>query len=127
MTSVDTGALRPCSSNCSPVGSPSTSLIRSSRSKNFQRKPPPRCPTGVSRNLGPLSLHRRPLVMQPPLRLTDAELDAVLAAARSLTVDRRDAFLMALAGALAGERELGPRVVYRAIRDVRRQFYDPPM
>jgi hypothetical protein len=61
-----------------------------------------------------------------PLRLSDAELDAVLAAARPITPDRRDAFLQAIANILADQRELGPGVVFRIIRDVQREFFDPP-
>jgi len=36
-----------------------------------------------------------------PIRLTDSQLDAVISAARPLAVERRDAFLQAVAGALA--------------------------
>jgi len=45
-----------------------------------------------------------------PIRLTDDELSAVLRAARPIAVDRRDAFLRAVADALAGVSELGPSV-----------------
>jgi hypothetical protein len=61
-----------------------------------------------------------------PLKLSDSELDAVLAAARPITPDRRDEFLQAVADSLAGLRELGPGAVYRAIRSVQKQFFDPP-
>jgi hypothetical protein len=62
----------------------------------------------------------------PPHHLTDDEVDAVLAAARPIANDRRDAFLQAVADALAGLSELGPGATYRVIRDVQKQFFDPP-
>jgi hypothetical protein len=62
----------------------------------------------------------------PPIRLSDSELDAVMAAARPLPVERRDAFLQAVAGALQGCREIGPGVVYRVAAQVQREFFDPP-
>ena len=49
----------------------------------------------------------------PPIRLTDSELEAVLAAARPLAVDRRDDFLQAVAGALQSCGEIGDGVVHR--------------
>jgi hypothetical protein len=61
----------------------------------------------------------------PPIRLSDSELDAVMAAARPLPVDRRDAFLQAVAAELRG-REIGPGVVYRVAAQVQREFFDPP-
>jgi hypothetical protein len=61
----------------------------------------------------------------PPIRLSDVELDAVMAAARPLPVERRDAFLQAVAGALQG-RELGPGVVHRVCAEAQRAFFDPP-
>jgi hypothetical protein len=61
-----------------------------------------------------------------PLKLSDAELDAVLAAARPIAPDRRDEFLQAVVDALAGLSELGPGAVYRAIRTVQKQFFEPP-
>jgi hypothetical protein len=62
----------------------------------------------------------------PPLALTDSELDAVLAAARPLPVDRRDAFLQSVADALKRYAELGPGVVHRVCADQQRAFFDPP-
>jgi hypothetical protein len=62
----------------------------------------------------------------PPIRLSDSELDAVMAAARPLAVERRDAFLQAVAGALQGCRELGPGVVFQTCRELQRQFFDAP-
>jgi hypothetical protein len=61
----------------------------------------------------------------PPIRLSDSELDAVLAAARPLPVERRDAFLQAVAAELDG-RQLGPGLVHRICADVQRAFFEPP-
>lgn len=61
-----------------------------------------------------------------PIRLSDSELDAVLAAARPLAVEDRDAFLRQVAEALQRCRELGPGSVYRAIAETQRAFIDPP-
>jgi hypothetical protein len=54
-----------------------------------------------------------PPVPMSPLKLTDDELDAVLAAARPLDVGDRDAFLQAVAAALQSEGKIGPGVVRR--------------
>jgi hypothetical protein len=62
----------------------------------------------------------------PLIRLSDSELDAVFAAARPLPVERRDAFLQAVAGALQGCREIGPGAVYRVVAEMQRAFFDPP-
>jgi hypothetical protein len=64
--------------------------------------------------------------MSKPIRLSDSELAAVMAAARPLAVDVRDAFLQAVADALAGCAEVGPGVVYRVIAETQRKFFDPP-
>ena len=61
----------------------------------------------------------------PPIRLSDSELDAVMAAARPLAVERRDAFLQAVAAALHG-REFGPGIVHRICAETQRVFFDPP-
>jgi hypothetical protein len=62
----------------------------------------------------------------PPIKLTDSELDAVLAAARPIAVDRRDAFLQEVANQLANCAEIGPGTVHRAIAATQRRFYDVP-
>jgi hypothetical protein len=62
----------------------------------------------------------------PPLALTDSELDTVLAAARPLAVERRDAFLQEVAAVLAGVGEVGPGVVHRVCAETQRRFFDPP-
>jgi hypothetical protein len=62
----------------------------------------------------------------PPIRLSDSELDAVMAAARSLPVERRDAFLQDVATLLRGCGEVGPGTVHRAIEQAQRAHFDPP-
>jgi hypothetical protein len=57
--------------------------------------------------------------MSQPLRLSDDELDAVMAAARPLARDQRDAFLHAVAHALSGQ-EIGPGTVARTCRELQR-------
>jgi hypothetical protein len=62
----------------------------------------------------------------PPIKLNDAELDAVLAAARPISVDRRDSFLQQVAASLQSCGELGPGAVYRVVAETQRAFFDPP-
>jgi hypothetical protein len=52
-------------------------------------------------------------------------LDAVLAAARPLPVERRDAFLQAVAAELHG-REVGPGIIHPVCAETQRAFFDPP-
>ena len=59
-----------------------------------------------------------------PLKLTDDELDAVLATARPLDVGDRDAFLQAVGAALQSEGKIGPGVVRRVCAELQRQFFD---
>jgi hypothetical protein len=61
-----------------------------------------------------------------PIKLSDDELSAVLAAARPLPVDLRDPFLHAVAHELSGRAEVGPGVVHRVCRELQRQFFSPP-
>jgi hypothetical protein len=62
-----------------------------------------------------------------PIALTDAELDAVMAAARPLDRNQRDAFLQAVAHELrkAGGA-VGPGVVHRVCAELQRQFVLAP-
>jgi hypothetical protein len=62
----------------------------------------------------------------PPIRLSDSELDAVMAAARPIAVQRRDAFLQEVAALLSGGVEVGPGTVHRAIEQAQRRHFDPP-
>ena len=61
-----------------------------------------------------------------PIRLSDDELDAVLAAARPLAVERRDAFLQQVATGLQACTEIGPGVVYRVVAATQRAFFNAP-
>jgi hypothetical protein len=61
-----------------------------------------------------------------PLRLTDAQLDAIMHAAEPLKVDDRDAFLQDVAAALQG-RDLGDGTVYRTIAQAQKRYFDPPL
>jgi hypothetical protein len=65
-------------------------------------------------------------ISMPPIRLTDSELDAVMAAARPIAVARRDAFLQEVATVLSGCLEVGPGLVHRVVSDVQRRHFDPP-
>jgi hypothetical protein len=62
----------------------------------------------------------------PPLHLTDSELDAVMAACRPLPVERRDAFLQAVAAELGRCGEIGPGIVARICAESQRAFFEPP-
>jgi hypothetical protein len=65
--------------------------------------------------------------MSPPLKLSDDELDQVMAAARPLPLHARDAFLQRIAVELSRcNGNVGPGVVFRICRDVQRIFYDAP-
>jgi hypothetical protein len=66
------------------------------------------------------------LLSMPPLRLTNAELEAVMAAARPIAVEQRDAFLQQVAAGLASSPEIGPGVVHRVCREIQRAFFDVP-
>ena len=63
----------------------------------------------------------------PPILLSDDELSAVLAAARPLAVERRDAFLQQVASSLQSCGEIGPGSVHRAIAEAQRAHFDPPL
>lgn len=63
-----------------------------------------------------------------PIRLTDCEMDALMAAAHPLPPDRRGPFLEAAAAALAGAgAELGPGLTHRIVAQIQRQFWDAPI
>jgi len=62
----------------------------------------------------------------PPVRLSDAELDAVLRAAQPLDHNVRDAFLQYVAQELSTCTEIGPGTVNRICREGQRKFFDPP-
>lgn len=59
------------------------------------------------------------------ISLSDAELDAVMNAARPLQPQARSEFLRALA-AVENQRQFGPGLVHRVARDLQRRYFDPP-
>jgi hypothetical protein len=61
------------------------------------------------------------------LRLTDSELDVVLAAARPLAVQDRDPFLQAVAERLSSLPHLGDGIVFQVCREVQREHWNPPV
>jgi hypothetical protein len=61
-----------------------------------------------------------------PLRLSDSELDAVMAAARPLEAQMRDAFLQRVASELGRCGEVGPGLIHRICAEAQRTFFDPP-
>jgi hypothetical protein len=62
----------------------------------------------------------------PPIRLSDLELDAVLAAARPLPVRLRDSFLQEVAARFGALPMLGAGAVSRICREVQAAYFDPP-
>jgi hypothetical protein len=60
-----------------------------------------------------------------PLKLSDDELNAILAAGDQIAVDRQSAFLERIAELLRGV-EIGPGSVHRAIREAAREYFDAP-
>ena len=62
----------------------------------------------------------------PPIKLSDDELTAVMAAARPIAVNRRDQFLQQVARSLQACSEVGPGAVHRAIAEAQRAHFDPP-
>jgi hypothetical protein len=64
--------------------------------------------------------------MTSPLRLSDAELAEVMAAARPLQPHMRDSFMQAVAAELSRLGVVGPGAVHRICAAVQRRFYDPP-
>jgi hypothetical protein len=61
-----------------------------------------------------------------PIKLTDDELDAVMAAARPISVERRAAFLQEIASTWSSCAEIGPGAVHRAIVAAARAHFDAP-
>jgi hypothetical protein len=63
----------------------------------------------------------------PPLALTDAQMDALLAASHPLPCHARAAFLEHCARELAALPELGDGVLHRVVTQVQRIYFDPPL
>jgi hypothetical protein len=62
----------------------------------------------------------------PPLKLTDAELEAVFNAARPLAPNAREDFLKEVADRLSSYPVAGPGTVHRVCLETQRRFFDPP-
>jgi hypothetical protein len=63
--------------------------------------------------------------MPAPIRLSDAQLSAVMAAARPLPVAARDQFLREVAERLQGHEQLGDGVVGRVAAEVQKRYRHP--
>jgi hypothetical protein len=64
--------------------------------------------------------------MSPPLALSDDQLDQIMRLAAPLQPQQRAAFLEMLATKLNSSRELGDGMVYRAARELQREYFSPP-
>jgi hypothetical protein len=62
----------------------------------------------------------------PPIRLTDNQMMAILAAAHPLARGDRDAFLLEVAQLLQALPEVGDGALHRVIMAVQRKHFDPP-
>jgi len=62
----------------------------------------------------------------PPIRLSDEQMSALLAASHPLPPDSRSAFLEHCARELARLPMVGDGVLHRVIMQVQRQYFDPP-
>jgi hypothetical protein len=62
-----------------------------------------------------------------PIKLTDNQMSAVLAASYPLSPDRRSAFLADVARELASLPEVGDGIVHRVIMARQRVYFDPPI
>jgi hypothetical protein len=63
--------------------------------------------------------------MQQPVRLSEQQMSAVLAASYPLPADRRTAFLIDIATELAGLPEIGDRALHRVIMTTQRKYFAP--
>jgi hypothetical protein len=61
-----------------------------------------------------------------PIRLTDDQMSAILAASFPLRPNQRSRFLEACAQELARLPEIGDGAVHRVVSEVQRRFFDPP-
>jgi hypothetical protein len=61
----------------------------------------------------------------PPIRLTDAQLDVIMAAAESLAVADRDPFLRDVAERLRGH-EIRDGILHRTIAEVQARYWHRP-
>jgi hypothetical protein len=65
--------------------------------------------------------------MSSTIRLSDEQLSAIMRAAQPLAPADRGAFLQAVAAALRSHPEIGDGAVHRAVAEVQRQYFRPPL
>jgi hypothetical protein len=63
-----------------------------------------------------------PISPMPLIRLTDAQLDVIMAAAEPLAVADRDPFLRDIAARLQGGDEIGDGLIHRVIAEVQHRY-----
>ena len=59
-------------------------------------------------------------------RLNDTQLAAIVTACRPLRPNERRRFIEGLATRLVGQGTVGDGTLYKAIREIQRQHFDPP-
>jgi hypothetical protein len=64
--------------------------------------------------------------MSAPIRLTDSQLDVIMAAAEPLPVADRDPFLRDVVERLQG-KEIGDGILHRTIAEVQARYWHPPV
>ena len=62
-----------------------------------------------------------------PIALSDAQMDAILAASHSLPPDRRSGFLQDVAREISRHPILGDGLLHRVIMEVQRRHLDAPL
>jgi len=62
----------------------------------------------------------------PPIRLSDEQMSALLAASHPLPPDSRSAFLEHCARELARLPMVGDGALHRVVMQVQREYFDPP-
>jgi hypothetical protein len=67
-----------------------------------------------------------PVLASPPLRLTEDQMNALLAASKPLPADVRSAFLEHAAQEIAALPEVGDGALHRVVMRVQRLYFDPP-
>lgn len=65
--------------------------------------------------------------MQQPIRLSDDQMSAVLAASTPLPPDLRGAFLETCAREIAALPMIGDGILHRVIMNVQRRYFRPPL
>src|SRR5262245_56433204 len=95
---------------------PSIALASIPMSSRITERPSPYHATGIRTMLEPTMLS-----------LTDSQLEAIMAIAAPIPLERRDAFLRQVAEELAQHAEPGDGLVHRIARRWQRSFLSPPL